>query len=165
MQGHAWLWLLPAAPLLGSILCGILHFMTLSARRHRPDAKGPAGLAAIVAALAMAAAFAVSLFAFGTLLGLSVEHRVIESPAWNWIATGEFPIDVALVIDPLSSVMTLVIIATNADVIADLEARAHGLVSVALRRARTAASRSAISVSVSTPFSTRRPRSACSQRW
>ena len=28
----AWLWWIPALPLLGSVLCGLLHFLTLRSR-------------------------------------------------------------------------------------------------------------------------------------
>ncbi|MFN0009912.1 MAG: NADH-quinone oxidoreductase subunit L [Planctomycetota bacterium] len=109
MHEHAWIWLLPAAPLLGSLVCGILHFGALSARKSRPDARGPGSWSATVAVLAMAAAFGLSLLAFQELRELPADGRVLRSPAWSWISTGVFPIDVALVIDPLSSVMTLVI--------------------------------------------------------
>jgi len=109
MHEHAWLWLLPAAPLLGSLACAVLHFLTLAARRSRPDARGPGTLGATVAVLAMAGAFGLAVLAFQALRGLPPDDRVLRSPAWEWISTGVFPIDVALVIDPLSSVMTLVI--------------------------------------------------------
>jgi len=109
MPPNAWLWFLPLAPLLGSLACALLHFRTLAARRARPDATGPAPLAAVVAALATAVAFGLSILAFRELAGSAVDERVLESPAWRWFSTGVFPIDLALVIDPLSSVMTLVI--------------------------------------------------------
>jgi NADH-quinone oxidoreductase subunit L len=109
MHDHAWLWLLPAAPLLGSAICGVLHFRTLAARRKDAGAEGSGRLAATIAVLAMAAALGLSLLGLRTLSGMPAEERVLQSPAWSWIRTGEFPIDLALVLDPLSSVMTLVI--------------------------------------------------------
>jgi len=109
MHEHAWMWLLPAAPLLGSLVCALLHFATLAARKRNPEAKSPGSLGSTVAVLAMAAAFGLALLAFEELRELPPEGRVLRSPAWSWISTGTFPIDVALVIDPLSSVMTLVI--------------------------------------------------------
>ena len=112
-------WLLPALPLLGSAICGALHFLTLRARRgathvheehasahdHANADAGPSALAPIVAVLAMSGAFLVAVYAFVALHGTTS----IASSAWRWIDTGTFPIDVAMVIDPLSSVMTLVI--------------------------------------------------------
>ena len=109
MHAQAWLWLLPAAPLLGSLACGVVHFLTLAARKSKPGARGPAPVAATIAVLAMAGAFGLALLAFQTLRGMPPDDRALRSPAWEWISTGVFPIDVALVIDPLSSVMTLVI--------------------------------------------------------
>lgn len=105
----SWLWFIPALPLLGSAICGLLHFATLRARRSDPAANGPAPLAGMVAVGAMAGAFAVSLIGFGKLLGHDAHHRVLESAPWSWIDTGEFPIELAMVLDPLSSLMTLVV--------------------------------------------------------
>ena len=63
-------------------------------------------LAPWVAVLAMAGAFALAIAGWAKLRG---ETHALESPAWSWIDTGTFQIDVAIVLDRLSSVMTLVI--------------------------------------------------------
>jgi NADH-quinone oxidoreductase subunit L len=135
----AWLWALPALPLAGSLVCGILHYLTIRSRRPAPAATpahgsaghghaadsedagapehaghGPApaasgGLASLagwVAVLAMAGAFALAVRGWAQLHG---EVHALESPAWAWIDTGSFGIDVAIVLDRLSSVMALVI--------------------------------------------------------
>src|SRR6266850_849535 len=104
-----WLWLLPGAPLLGSVLCAVLHFRVIAARRAGSGGEGSMRLAASIAVLAMAIAFGLAVRGFLNLRGMEVEARSIESTAWHWIHTGTFPIDVSLVLDPLSSVMTLVI--------------------------------------------------------
>jgi NADH-quinone oxidoreductase subunit L len=104
-----WLWWIPALPLLGSIVCGVLHFLTLKNRRTNPDATGPAGLAALVATAAVGGSFALSLMAFSTLSGMDVTARVLESSPWHWIQTGAMSIDVSMVVDPLSSLMLLVV--------------------------------------------------------
>jgi NADH-quinone oxidoreductase subunit L len=175
-----WLWLLPALPLFGSALCGVLHFMTLRSRRSahpaatdhghaemhadasvhadrtthadaradadtrahaaarahvdvsshadasaqadahgarsssadhaaHPVAPGISALAPIVASLAIGLAFALALYGFVALASSHPSSRSLASSAWSWIDTGTFPIDVAMVLDPLSSVMTLVI--------------------------------------------------------
>jgi NADH-quinone oxidoreductase subunit L len=104
-----WLWWLLAVPLLGSVTCGALHFLTLRARSRDESAAGPAALAWPVAAGAMGVAFALSLVAFKTLAALGHDARLLESSAWSWIDTGRMAIDVSLVVDPLSSVMLLVV--------------------------------------------------------
>jgi NADH-quinone oxidoreductase subunit L len=75
---------------------------------HEALPAGPSALAPVVAVLAMAAAFALAVYGF---VGLSAEHAVpvLASSPWKWIDTGTFPIDIAMVLDHLSSVMVLVI--------------------------------------------------------
>jgi NADH-quinone oxidoreductase subunit L len=74
-----------------------------------PVEPGVSALAPIVAALAMAAAFALAVYGFVRLSELGPTARVLSSSPWSWIDTGTFPIDIAMVLDPLSSVMVLVI--------------------------------------------------------
>jgi NADH-quinone oxidoreductase subunit L len=100
MHDGAWLWLLPAAPLAGSVIAGLLHFAGLSSKRRDLSGNAAAG----IAILAMAVAFGLALFGWR-----EVREHTVSSPAWSWIDTGRFPIEVALVLDRLSSVMTLVI--------------------------------------------------------
>ena len=109
------LWLMPALPFLGSILCGILHALTLRQRKADPamaaDAPGIGALAAPVAVLAMAGSFAVALMSWLKLKGLDAAGRAagLESDPWHWIDLGPFAIDLSMVVDPLSAVMILVI--------------------------------------------------------
>ncbi len=133
--GVNWLWWIPALPLAGSAVCGILHFAGLRGRpraahadhreshehsdtegahdthAHQPaqGAPAPAPFASAVAVLAMAVAFALAVTGFLSLTNLTPHARVLESAPWHWIDTGEFMIDIALVLDPLSAVMTLII--------------------------------------------------------
>ena len=100
MNDASWLWLLPAAPLAGSVVAGLLHFAGLSSKKRDLTGNAAAG----VAILAMAAAFGLAIFGWR-----EVEEHALRSPAWSWIDTGRFPIEVALLLDRLSSVMTLVI--------------------------------------------------------
>ncbi|MFT7670585.1 MAG: NADH-quinone oxidoreductase subunit L, partial [Planctomycetota bacterium] len=109
MPHTQWLWLIPALPLLGSILCGAIHFLTLKARKSDSSAAGPSRLAPLVACLGVGIPFALSVMAFITLKGLEPAARVLESSAWDWINTGTFGIDVSMVVDPLSSIMLLVV--------------------------------------------------------
>ncbi len=111
MDNIYWLWLIPALPLLGSALCGVLHFATLSARRRDSSSNGLSGLAPWVASLAVGASLALSVLAFVKLLGLDPEtaERVMTSSVHNWIDTGSLQIGVSILVDPLTSVMLFVV--------------------------------------------------------
>ncbi|RME83299.1 MAG: NADH-quinone oxidoreductase subunit L [Caldilineae bacterium] len=66
--------------------------------------------AAIFANAAVLASFlmAVALF-FGVRALPETAHRTFELPLWDWITIGDFRIEMALLIDPLSTVMALVV--------------------------------------------------------
>ncbi|MDE0897079.1 MAG: NADH-quinone oxidoreductase subunit L, partial [Planctomycetota bacterium] len=117
MQDYNLLWLLPLLPFLGSIICGALHFATLSARKKNPEIEsGPGALAAPVAIAAMVGSFAVAVMAWLKLKGLDELARGagVESSSWHWIDLGPFSIDLSMVVDPLSAVMILVITGVGA---------------------------------------------------
>src|SRR5262245_23118791 len=101
------LWLLLFTPLVGSALCGLLHFATLRARRGGNADAGPSKLAGVIACAAIGVAFGLSVNAFFQLAG--GHELALESSTWKWIDAGEFRVDLALVVDHLSSVMLLVI--------------------------------------------------------
>lgn len=101
-----WLWLIPALPLLGSLLCGSLHALTIKRRYEDPNEQGKTSLAHGIACLALLGSFVLSVVGFFMLGG---EDHVLESGAWAWIDTGEFTISIAMVLDRLSSVMALVV--------------------------------------------------------
>ncbi len=109
MPYENWLWWIPALPFIGAIGCGALHFVTLSARRQGREESAVTRAAAMLACAAVAIPFIFSLQAFNKLKGLSPAERVLESGAWDWIDTGSFAIDVSMVVDPLSSIMLLVV--------------------------------------------------------
>src|SRR5207244_1437213 len=62
-----------------------------------------------LASLAMLASFAVSLTVVWRLAALAPAQRVIEQTLYTWIASGDFVLDLTLRVDPLASVMLLVI--------------------------------------------------------
>ena len=105
------LWLLCALPLVGSALAGLLHFRTLSHRRATGDEKavGPGAFAPVIACAAVLGAFVVALLAFFDLMALEPAQRVLQSSTWDWIRVADFEVGIAIRIDPLSSVMTLVV--------------------------------------------------------
>jgi NADH-quinone oxidoreductase subunit L len=109
-----WLWFIPVLPLLGSALCGALHFAILRKRRigagaeAAPDSLTP--LAAWIATGEMAIIFVLAVRAFLLLrAGADTGLESLESQPWNWINTGDFDVQVSMVVDRLSSVMILVV--------------------------------------------------------
>jgi len=103
---HDWLWLIPALPLLGSLLCGIQHAQVLRGRTTRPDLQPGIGAGATAVA-AMAVAFALSIMGFAKIGG---ETSFLESSSWAWIpGGGGLDIQLAMVLDRLSGTMALVV--------------------------------------------------------
>jgi len=105
------LWLLCALPLVGSAVAGLLHFRTLRHRRVTGDADavGPGAWASLVACGAVLGAFVVALLALFDLMALEPTQRVLQSSTWDWIHAGDFEVGIAMRLDPLSSVMALVV--------------------------------------------------------
>jgi len=89
--------LIPLLPFLGFIVNASLG------RRLTKTASGG------VAVGAMAASFVVALVAVVSLVGLDPASRQIVERVYSWISSGEFEAPFALRLDPLSSVMILVI--------------------------------------------------------
>ncbi len=102
------LWLVPLLPLLGSAVCGVIHFLCLKQRRADPNATGPIGAASAVACASVLASFVIAVVAFFKLLNAD-GFTALTSSAWHWIDAGSVSIDVAMVADRLSSVMLLVV--------------------------------------------------------
>lgn len=90
-------WLLLALPALGALVN-----MFLGGRLSK-NAIG------WIATAAVAAAFAVAIIITLNLMGLPPEARSVTVQLWNWIHIGELSINAALLIDPLSAIMMLVI--------------------------------------------------------
>src|SRR5580765_5416164 len=89
--------LIPMLPLLGFLV-------NASVGRRLPKAASGA-----VACGAMAGAFAVSVAAVWRLLALPGDSRAIVSQVFTWITSGDFTAAFTLRVDPLASVMILVI--------------------------------------------------------
>jgi NADH-quinone oxidoreductase subunit L len=104
-----YLWWIALLPLFGSAACGALHLHALRLRRSDPAAQGAAPLAGAVASLAIGAALLLSVAGFLQLRGLEPAARVLEGHPWRWIGVGALQIEVGMRLDPLSSVMTLVV--------------------------------------------------------
>ena len=62
-----------------------------------------------LASLAMIASFVVSVMVVWQVAALAPTQRVVEQTLYTWIASGDFNLDLTLRVDPLASVMILVI--------------------------------------------------------
>ncbi len=87
------LWLIPALPLLGAIINGVIG-------RRLPRA-----LSSWLAVAVMAASFGVAVNAVINLIALPPEARVIHETLYQWVGVGSFSANVAFWLDPLSAVM------------------------------------------------------------
>jgi NADH-quinone oxidoreductase subunit L len=92
-----YLWLIPLLPLAGSAVNGLLG------RRF------PKSVIALVACGASGAAFLIAGGAVLSLLRLAPEARHVVRPFYTWIASGDFVAKAEFLLDPLSSVMLLVV--------------------------------------------------------
>ena len=91
------LWLIPAFPLLGVLINGLLG-------RRQKEA-----LAGVLASAMMFLSFIVSGIVFFQLLRLSPEARSLTQTLYTWMHVGDFSAEVSFMIDPLSAVMILVV--------------------------------------------------------
>ena len=91
------LWIIPALPL-AAVALNLLFGDRLGRRGTTWLACGSVGLAFLAAVRAVAA-----------LAGHPAEERVIVETVWTWMRVGDFSADVSFLLDPLSSVMVLVV--------------------------------------------------------
>ena len=96
-----WLWLIPIAPLITSVLCGAIALATRNAEAP------PRRLVGWLACLGPGVSFALSLLAWTELRGLMPVGRMLSQTAYRWIDSGMLQLDVGFVVDPLSSLMLL----------------------------------------------------------
>lgn len=88
---------IPLFPAIGAFINGLFGYRFTKAAVHT------------VAITAIGLSFLFSLYAFFQLLGLPPHNRVIEESVYSWISTGNFSVNVAFLLDPLSAVMLLVV--------------------------------------------------------
>lgn len=89
--------LIPALPLAGAVINAIF------------SRKLPRAIVSAIAVGAVAASFALSVLAFFAMQSAPEEHRVIDAVAYSFLSVGDFKIDVAFLLDPLSAIMLLVV--------------------------------------------------------
>jgi NADH-quinone oxidoreductase subunit L len=96
-----WLiWLIPLLPLLGFLL----NVFVIRQERQ----------AGIVASALVVAAFLVTLVSVVMLGGLPEEERRVQAVAWEWISTGNISVPFAIMLDPLTAVMALLVTGVGA---------------------------------------------------
>ena len=95
-------WLLLAIPLAGAII-NLALGRQIGTRNIGYVASG-----------AVALAFLVALWLFTSMMGLPAEERIITVPLWEWITIGDFHVNAALLLDPLSITMSLIVTGVGA---------------------------------------------------
>src|SRR5499433_3635977 len=88
-------------PLIGAIINGIGGAAIQKAAGKRAIS--------IIACTPVLLAFAIAVRGFVQLLGMDAEQRVLLDRLFSWIAIGNLHVDVAFQLDPLSSVMILIV--------------------------------------------------------
>ncbi|MCI0585702.1 MAG: NADH-quinone oxidoreductase subunit L [Planctomycetes bacterium] len=106
--------LLVGLPLAGAIACAALHARVLSRRRTDPEARPGEILVGAIATGAASAAFVLALALFVRLLGLPAADRRIGASLGTWIDAGTLRVPASLLLDPLSSILALVVTGVGA---------------------------------------------------
>jgi len=96
-QTWGYIWLIPFFPMAGAVINGLFG------RRFGR------GLVYAVGCGSIFLSFCVSVMGFMTLRGLDPSERVLTQTLFEWIASGSTKIDLAYLLDPLSSVMILIV--------------------------------------------------------
>ncbi|HLG71857.1 MAG TPA: NADH-quinone oxidoreductase subunit L [Chloroflexota bacterium] len=93
-----YLWIIPAAPCAAAVLNGVFG-------------KKIGKFTAAIAITAVAAAFLVALYVAATILGSPEEVRqpIADGAFYQWVVSGDFKVVAGYYIDPLSSIMLLVV--------------------------------------------------------
>lgn len=92
-----YVWLIPLLPMIGAAVNGVFC------------SRMPKKTAGLIACISMGAAFLISVTIFIQLLGLPASERSVEVVVFKWITSGSFSIDLSFLVDPLSTLMILVV--------------------------------------------------------
>ena len=105
-------WLVPALPVLAAIINAIISISTLASRKKKnltPAQRTLRNLTAIIGIVAIASALVISLLIMIALIGSSGEKRIEVKDIYTWIPAGDFQIHLGFLIDPLTSMMLVVV--------------------------------------------------------
>ena len=101
-----YVYLVPLFPLIGFLINGLIAL----SQKSRFDEKSPVkGLVSWIGCISVGLSFLTSVVIFLQLSALPVGERVVQKIAFPWILSGKFHIDIGFLLDPLSSVMILVV--------------------------------------------------------
>jgi NADH-quinone oxidoreductase subunit L len=107
------IWLIPAFPLVASLINAVIALAFLRSKPKESLSKGQLYLryfTSFVGIFSIASALVVSLIVLFFLIGWNDEHKLIEvSNIYTWIPSGDFHITVGFIVDPLTSMMTVVV--------------------------------------------------------
>ncbi|MBI4789081.1 MAG: NADH-quinone oxidoreductase subunit L [Chloroflexi bacterium] len=92
-----YLWLVPALPLAGAVINAIL------------SRKMPRALVSAIAVGSVGLSFVVALLQFFAMQAADEHDRIVNVLLYSWIPVGNFKIDIAFLLDPLSALMLLVV--------------------------------------------------------
>jgi len=92
-----YVWLIPLFPLIGAIINGILC------------GRMPRKTAGVIACISIGLSFLVAISVFIGLTAMEPAERSVEVLAFQWITSGAFHIDISFLVDPLSTLMILVV--------------------------------------------------------
>ena len=104
MNEAAYLWLIPALPLLGSVIAGLVTLLTSHREVHHPPK-----IVGWISSLAVLGSFLVTAQGFLALRGLGPSERFLELTLFEWMKIGRLDLSVGFLLDPLSSAMLLFI--------------------------------------------------------
>ncbi|MDZ4723195.1 MAG: NADH-quinone oxidoreductase subunit L [candidate division Zixibacteria bacterium] len=92
-----YLYLIPILPLIGFLVNGL--FLN----------KLPRPVVTLIGCGSVGLAFILSVMLFFDLVSLPSDSRIIEQILFTWIPSGEFNVDIAFMLDPLSAIMILIV--------------------------------------------------------
>ncbi len=90
-------WIIPLMPLIGFLINGLF------------GRKLPKGVIGAVACGSMAISFVIATGIFFQILGLPADERLFKQDLFLWIGSGDFQCKASLLIDPLSTIMIMVV--------------------------------------------------------
>jgi len=101
-----YVYLVPLFPLIGFLINGLLALTQKSSLDEKSPVKG---LVSWIGCTSVGLSFLTSVVIFLQLSALPAGERVVQKIAFPWILSGKFHIDIGFLLDPLSSIMILVV--------------------------------------------------------
>lgn len=108
----SFLWLIPALPVLAALINGTISLGALVSRKKKDLNSSQLflrNLTAIIGIVAIASALVMSVLVLIALLGTSGEKRIEVKDIYTWIPAGNFQIKFGFLVDPLTSMMLIVV--------------------------------------------------------